>query len=140
MRRKQLRTGVYFMQITGSYQYIPVSNLQKARDWYVDNLGFKTVHEDPIFLELRTESGVRIILIPNEGNPITAHMNYPNGTQAAYGFMVSDIEAVYQQLTDKGIKVGKMSNYAGASFKFEDPDGNVIELWSDYPVKENANV
>lgn len=43
---------------------------------------------------------------------ITSHMNYPNGTQASYGFAVSDINSVYQQFIDKGIKVGKISNYA----------------------------
>lgn len=120
------------MQITSSYHYIPVSNLQRSKDWYTEHLGFKIVMEDPIFLELRTDSGVRIMLIPNNGN-ITSHMNYPNGTQAAYGFVVSDIESVYQQFINKGIKVGKLTKYAGMSFKFHDPDGNILELWSDYP-------
>jgi catechol 2,3-dioxygenase-like lactoylglutathione lyase family enzyme len=119
------------LQIKGSYQYIPVSNLQKSAEWYKDHLGFNVVHEDPIYLELRTESCVRIMLIPKEDN-VTLHMKYANGPQAAYGFIVSDIYNVYQQLKDKGIQVNKISEYAGVSFGFHDPDGNVLELWSDY--------
>lgn len=121
------------MQVRNSYHYIPVSNLQQSAAWYKEHLGFEVVHEDPIFLELRAESGARIILIPNEKG-ITSHMNYPNGAQAAYGFVVTDIEAIYQQFVDKGIKVGEISNYVGTSFAFHDLDGNVIELWSDYPT------
>lgn len=119
------------MKITSSYQYIPVSDLQKAREWYSKLFGFETVIEDSIFMELKTESGVRIMLIPN-GYTVTSHMKYPSGTQAAYGFTISNVESVYQQFIDSGIKVGKLTNYAGMSFKFEDPDGNIIELWSDY--------
>lgn len=119
------------VQIKSSYVYIPVSNLQRASEWYSEHLGFKVVKEDPIYLELRTELGIKIMLIPNE-NRVTSHMNYQNGAQAAYGFTVSDVESVYQQFRDKGIQVGKISNYQGKSFAFHDPDGNVIELWEDY--------
>lgn len=122
------------MIITSSYHYIPVSNLQQSRDWYTEHLGFRTVKEDPLFLELQTASGVRIMLISNGGN-ITSHMNYPSGTQAAYGFTVSDIDLVYQEFINKGIKVGKITEYAGKSFGFHDPDGNIIEVWSDYPER-----
>lgn len=121
------------MQVLGGYYYIPVSNLQQTGDWYKEHLGFSIVKEDPTYLELRTESGVRILLLPNE-DQLTSHMKFPNGPQAAYGFTVSDIDALYQQFVDRGIQVGKLFNYAGKSFSFHDPDGNVIELWSDHPI------
>jgi len=118
-----------------SYQYIPVSNLQNSAEWYAKHFGFKVIVEDPLYLELRTESGIRIMLIPKENN-ITSHMNYSNGPQAAYGFVVSNVDAVYKKLIEQGVEVGKISNYQGTSFGFQDPDGNVIELWGDYPVSE----
>ncbi len=119
------------MQIRNSYLYIPVSNLIRSSNWYCEHLGFKVHYEDSLFMELRTETGVRTILISNE-NGITSHMNYQNGVQAAYGFIVSDIITAYQNLVDKGIKVGQISEYAGKSFSFQDIDGNVLEFWSDY--------
>lgn len=42
------------MQIKTSYQYIPVTDLQKALEWYSEHLGFKLAVEDPICLEIRT--------------------------------------------------------------------------------------
>ncbi|MDQ8738710.1 VOC family protein [Paenibacillus sp. LHD-38] len=123
------------MQLKTSYQYIPVTNLQQALEWYSEHLGFKLAVEDPICLELRTESGVRVFLIPNDEGKVTSHMNYTNGVQATYGFTVAeDIHLLYQQFKDKGIKVGKLTDYQGLSFKFFDPDGNAIELWGDYPT------
>lgn len=75
-----------------------------------------------------------MFLIPNEVG-VTSHMKYANGEQASYGFTVDeDIRVLYQQFIDKGIKVGRLSEYAGLSFKLYDPDGNAIELWGDYPA------
>lgn len=119
------------MELKNSYIYIPVSDLKRASDWYCEHLSFEVFFEDSLFIELRTATGMRIILITNE-NHITSHMNYQNGVQAAYGFTVSDIKAVYEQLKDSGIKVGQISEYAGTSFSFHDLDGNVLEFWSDY--------
>lgn len=127
-------TGAPVVRLTSGYHYIPVSNLEQARDWYAENLGFRVVKEDKLYLDLRTDSGVRILLLPSEGN-LTSNMLFPNGQQAAHGFIVANIAAVYQRFVDKGIKVGKLFDYDGTSFSFFDPDGNKIELWSDVPNK-----
>lgn len=74
------------------------------------------------------------MLLPNEGH-ITSHMNYKSGPQAAHGFVVPDIESVYQKLIEAGIKVNPISDYQGKSFGFYDPDGNLLEFWSDYPFE-----
>ncbi|AZN41293.1 VOC family protein [Paenibacillus albus] len=122
------------MRLQTSYQYIPVSNLQAASEWYAEHLGFTLAVEDPICLELRSTSGIRIFLIPNEDGSVNSQMRYSNGVQASYGFTVADdVQLLYQHFKDKGIQVGKLTDYQGLSFKFYDPDGNAIELWGDYP-------
>lgn len=88
------------MQLICGYHYIPVSNLQSSAEWYATHLGFKVVVEDPLYLELRTESGIRIMLIPNE-NKITSHMKYANGPQAAYGFVVPTFMPSIRNLSSK---------------------------------------
>lgn len=78
---------------------------------------------------------MRVFLIPNDEGKVTSHMNYTNGVQATYGFTVADdIPSLYKQFKEKGIKVGKLTDYQGLSFKFFDLDGNAIEIWGDYPA------
>lgn len=120
------------MKLSSGYHYIPVSDLYRSAEWYAAHLGFQIVFEDPLYLELRNESGIRMMLIPNEDG-IHCHMSYANGPQAVHGFIVPDPEAAYRQLEERGIQVGSMSRYQGLSFGFHDPDGNRIELWGDYP-------
>ena len=72
--------------------------------------------------------------LKNFGGDMKSQMDYDGAPQAVYGFTVSDINAEYQDLSAKGVAVGKVSNYAGNSFSFMDPDGNRIELWGDYPL------
>lgn len=121
------------MKITSVYIYIPVSDLGRSAAWYEEHLGLRPVHKDPLFWELRSDNGSRVLLISN-GNGVTSQMDYDGAPQAVYGFTVSDISAAYQDLSAKGVAVGKVSNYAGTSFSFKDPDGNRIELWGDYPL------
>ena len=116
--------------IQSAYLTIPVSNIQKSAAWYAEHLGFKVVTEDPIYCELRTESGVRILFQQNN-NKINSHMVYADGAiQSAYGFIVSDAEVLHKEFSEKGIEVGQLYDYQGKSFSFYDPDRNFIEIWS----------
>ncbi len=117
------------MILSSCYIYVPVSNLRRAAKWYSETFGFELFFEDSAFYELRSGSGIRVLLILNENN-INSQMKYSNGYQPAYGFTVPDINSIRQQLADKGVKVDEIIDYAGLSFSFHDPDGNIIELWN----------
>jgi catechol 2,3-dioxygenase-like lactoylglutathione lyase family enzyme len=118
------------IQLKSAYLTIPVSNLQRSAQWYGEHFGFKIITEDPIYLELVNETGIRILFQQNEHN-LNSHFTYPDGAlQSSYGFMVSDAESTYQYLIEQGVKVGHFFDYQGKSFSFYDPDGNFIEVWS----------
>lgn len=120
------------MELLSGYIYIPVTNLERSVEWYAKYLHFETAFEDPLYVEMRSTTGIRILLIVSE-EAVNSQMTYSNGPQAAYGFVVPDIDQARQWLMDHGIEVRRISNYQGKSFGFYDPDGNIIELWSDYP-------
>nr|WP_145160527.1 VOC family protein [Paenibacillus terrae] len=120
------------MKLLNGYFYIPVTNLARSVEWYAKYLHFETAFEDPLYVEMRSTTGIRILLIVSE-EAVNSQMTYSNGPQAAYGFVVPDIDQARQWLMDHGIEVRRISNYQGKSFGFYDPDGNIIELWSDYP-------
>ncbi|MBP3962705.1 VOC family protein [Paenibacillus lignilyticus] len=118
------------IQLKSTYLTVPVSNFSQSVEWYSEQLGFRVVKEDPFYIELVNESGIRILFQQNEHN-LHSHFVYPDGAlQSSYGFMVDDAEAAYHEFVERGIKVGQLFDYQGKSFSFYDPDGNFIEIWS----------
>ena len=117
--------------LISSYIYIPVSDLEKAANWYEKNLDFKIIYKDALYYDMRTVNGVKIMLIPSENN-ITSQMEYSTGQQPAYGFCVDAYDVIRKKLEVNGVKMGEEFNYFGRSFSFFDLDGNKIEIWEDY--------
>ena len=118
------------MQLINSYLYIPVSSFDKSAEWYQDILGFKLKLSDPLYRDLESESGIRVMLIERRDN-INSQMMYDTGAQPSYGFIVKDIEGVRSELISKGVRVTDIGDYQGKSFSFYDPDDNKIELWEE---------
>jgi catechol 2,3-dioxygenase-like lactoylglutathione lyase family enzyme len=118
------------LKLKSAYLTIPVSDYQRSVAWYGEHFGFRAVLEDPYYVEMQNESGIRILLHRNEHN-LHSHFVYPNGApQSSYGFIVDDAEEAYRYLREQGVKVGEFFDYQGKSFSFYDPDGNFIEVWS----------
>ena len=113
-----------------SYVYIPVHDLDSAADWYEKNLEFRLIYKDSLYYDMRTENGVKIMLIPAEGN-MTSQMQYSTGQQPAYGFCVDDFDAIKEKLEMNRVKIGEVFDYCGRSFSFYDLDGNKIEIWEE---------
>lgn len=117
--------------LISSYIYIPVADLEKAADWYEENLDFHVIYKDSLYYDVRTDNGVKIMLIPGE-KKMNSQMQYATGQQPAYGFCVDDFDAIKEKLEQNGVKIGETYDYFGRSFSFFDPDGNKIEIWEDF--------
>lgn len=116
--------------LIGSYIYIPVGDLEKAAGWYEKILDFHVIYRDSLYFDMRTDNGVKIMLIPGENN-ITSQMQYSTGQQPAYGFCVDDFDSIREKLERNHVKIGEVYDYFGRSLSFFDPDGNKIEIWED---------
>lgn len=121
--------------LIGSYIYIPVGDLEKAAAWYERTLDFHVRYKDSLYFDMRTDNGVKIMLIPGEKN-MTSQMQYAAGPQPAYGFCVDDFDALREKLEQSGVKTGEVFDYFGRSLSFFDPDGNKIEIWEDYEYED----
>jgi predicted enzyme related to lactoylglutathione lyase len=111
---------------------VAVSDMPKAKAFYVDELGLKVesdyridAHNWWVALTL-TEGGVAIILT-------TAHENMKPGTMSLY-FASSDVAAAHKELRAKSAKVNEVKDdlYGPGSgvkwFNLEDSDGNQVFL------------
>src|SRR3954462_7340882 len=103
---------------------VPVSDVDRAKAFYVDQAGFNADHDHRVDENLRfvqlTPPGAACSIAIGQGLP-EAEPGSVKGLQ----LVVSDIEAARAELAGRGVEVGEVQDFPWGSFVFfEDPDGN----------------
>ena len=103
---------------------IPVSDVDRARDFYVDKAGFHLDHDQRVSERLRfvqiTPPGSACSIAFGEGITDAAP-----GSVKGMQVVVDDAEEARRHLLDHGVEVGEVDVQAWGSFVyFSDPDGN----------------
>jgi catechol 2,3-dioxygenase-like lactoylglutathione lyase family enzyme len=119
------------MDMTLEVIVLPVSDVDRAKEFYRDKVGF---HVD---LDGEVMAGVRIVQMTPPGSgcsiALVNGLQIPTGTPqpGTYHGMqlcVQDAKAAYDELTARGLEVSEPVQFApqdGATFMyFKDPDGN----------------
>jgi predicted enzyme related to lactoylglutathione lyase len=114
---------------------VPVSDVDRALRFYIEQVGFAVDHDTRIGDEMR----VAQLTPPGSTCSIaisTGLVEAPPGSAKGLQLVVDDIEAARTQLVERGVQVSPIQHYEGAtrvegrggtwnSFVFfEDPDGN----------------
>jgi catechol 2,3-dioxygenase-like lactoylglutathione lyase family enzyme len=103
---------------------IPVSDVDRAKEFYVGRAGFNPDHDHAVgdgirFVQLTPPGSACSIAI---GNGVT---DAPPGSVKGMQVVVSDIEAAHAELAGRGVDVSEIQDFPWGSFVFfEDPDGN----------------
>jgi len=103
---------------------IPVSDTDRAKEFYVDRVGFVADHDHRVSDDLRfvqlTPRGSACSIAFGEG--LT---DVEPGSVKGLQLVVSDIEAAHGDLATRGVEVSDVQVLPWGSFVFfEDPDGN----------------
>lgn len=103
---------------------VPVSDIDRAKAFYVDQVGFNADHDHQVSDELRfvqlTPPGSACSIALTSG----AHQMAP-GSVEGLQMVVADAEASRQELAGRGVEVSDVQVFPWGSFVFfRDPDGN----------------
>ncbi|MEI3606925.1 VOC family protein [Pseudogracilibacillus sp. SE30717A] len=102
--------------------FIPVSNIEKARDWYCDILGLKASGEVQFgHLYVITMDGTGIVLdskIYSEDKVFKTPV---------FHFNTNNIEKAYHYMKNKDVNLITEIEY-NHYFNFKDPDGNILMI------------
>jgi catechol 2,3-dioxygenase-like lactoylglutathione lyase family enzyme len=103
---------------------IPVSDIDRAKSFYVDKVGFNADHDHTVSPEIRfvqlTPPGSACSIAFGRGLT-TAQPGSVEGLQV----VVADIEAAHAHLSSHGVDVSPVQNLDWGRFVFfSDPDGN----------------
>ena len=108
---------------------IPVTDVDRAKSFYVEQAGFEAEHDHQFTDEIRfvqlTPPGSACSIVIGSG--IT---KAPPGSAEGMLLVVDDIEAVRDGLVGRGIEVGEAQrmDWGAVHASFQDPDGNRWEL------------
>jgi len=103
---------------------IPVSDVDRAKDFYVEKAGFNPDHDHNVSDEIRfvqlTPPGSACSIAIGKGVTDAA----PGSVQGLQ-MVVPDIEAAHAELSERGVDVSDVQVFPWGSFVFfADPDGN----------------
>ncbi len=103
---------------------IPVSDVDRAKAFYTEKVGFIEDHD------VRATDEMRVIQLTPRGSACSIVLGtgivdtLPGSVQGLH-LVVSDINAARAELADRGVDVGEVRDLGGILYvSFSDPDGN----------------
>ncbi len=105
--------------------FVPVTDVDRAKAFYVDQIGFNADHDHQVNDELR------FVQLTPKGSAcsiafgIGLSEKMAPGSQKGLQVVVDDVEAARAELLERGVEVGEVQHLPWGSFiGFADPDGN----------------
>jgi predicted enzyme related to lactoylglutathione lyase len=103
---------------------VPVSDVDRAKAFYTDQVGFHADHDHTVSEEIRfvqlTPPGSACSIALGKGVVDT-----PPGSLKGLQVVVSDVRAARRQLVERGVEVSEVQEFPWGTFVFfSDPDGN----------------
>jgi catechol 2,3-dioxygenase-like lactoylglutathione lyase family enzyme len=119
---------------------IPVTDVDRAKAFYVDQVGFNADHD------VQVNEGLRFVQLTPPGSACSIVMGtgiteMPPGSQRGVQVVVEDAEAARQELIGRGVRASDVAVQPWGSFvTFSDPDGNTWSLqqlppWAEAPAR-----
>lgn len=118
---------------------IPVTDVDRAKAFYVEQVGFHADHDHQVndalrFVQLTPPGSACSIVL---GTGIT---EMAPGSQQGLLMVVEDVETARRELIDRGVKASEVDVQPWGSFvTFSDPDGNTWALQQLPPRSEGAD-
>ena len=103
---------------------IPVSDVDRAKAFYADQVGFNVDHDHAV------SEGLRFVQLTPSGSPCSIAIGQgivdsQPGSARGLQLVVSHVHAAHAELAGRGVSVSDVADFPWGSFVFfEDPDGN----------------
>jgi predicted enzyme related to lactoylglutathione lyase len=107
---------------------IPVTDVDRAIAFYVDQVGFALDHDH------RVDGGIRFVQLTPPGSACsvvlgTGITEMAPGSQKGIQIVISDANAAHKQLATAGVETSEVTDMPWGRFVFfSDPDGNTWSL------------
>ena len=103
---------------------IPVADVDRAKAFYTEKVGFVADHDH------RVSDEIRFVQLTPPGSACSIALgkgvtDAPPGSVQGMQMVVSDVRAAHDELAERGVEVSDVQEFQWGSFVFfSDPDGN----------------
>jgi predicted enzyme related to lactoylglutathione lyase len=104
---------------------VPVSDVDRAKNFYSEQVGFNLDHDHKV------SDDVRFVQLTPPGSACSIAIGTglgelpPPGSAQGLQIVVADVEAARAQLVERGVEASEVQHFPWGSFVFfSDPDGN----------------
>ena len=107
---------------------IPVTDVDRAKEFYVDKIGFHADYDE------RPNEGLRFVQLTPPGSACSIYLgegltDMTPGSQHGVQIVVGSAQDAYDELTSRGVEVRGVEDLGWGKFVFfSDPDGNQWSL------------
>lgn len=104
--------------------FVPVTDVDRAKDFYVNKLGFVADHDQKV------KEGLRFVQLTPQGSACSIALGegiteMTPGIQQGIMMVVDDVRTLQQDLKAKGVEISDIDEQSWGTFAyFKDPDGN----------------
>jgi len=109
---------------------LPVTDLLRSRDWYVNNLGFKLEFQRDDVVSIKDGADLTIFLRKNSGSLAEEKITLT--------IQVEDVTLKHQELASRGVAFASAPKrqFWGYGAEVLDPDGYMNHLWDEVTMRE----
>ena len=113
-----------------SHIVLPVSNVQKSREWYVNKLGFTLERERDEAVGIKDQSGLTIFLV-KATDPLA-------GQKITLTIQVANVDSKHQELSTLGVNFvsAPKRQFWGYGAEVLDPDGYMNHVWDEVTMEK----
>jgi len=113
-----------------THMVLPVSDVGKSRDWYVDSLDFKLEFEREGVTAIKDGADLTIFLQKSAGS-------LP-GEKITLTIQVKNVDDKHRELASRGVKFTSAPKlqFWGYGAEVADPDGYTNHLWDEVTMRE----
>ena len=118
---------------------VPVSDVDRAKAFYTERVGFNADHD------YQVSDTIRFVQLTPPGSACSIAIGSglvetPPGSAQGLQLVVGDIEAARAELLERGVEVGEIQDFPWGSFVFfSDPDGNGWAVQQVQPRAESSD-
>ena len=118
---------------------IPVSDLERARDWYAEHLGFEQEWGDEHHALLANGAGPKVLLVQADPAQRLGFDCPATGLRhAVIDLRTDDLDAMHDRLSGAGVDADPLdqpaNDWAPRGFGFTDSEGNRLAAFSYAPA------